>query len=244
MPMTELQTHPKNPRRGDVAGIQESLRRFGQVRPLLVLPHAATPGGVIVAGNHTFRAMEAEGFTEAWAVIVDLTSQEAEAYALADNRLSDKAGYDDQALVAALNDLNLTAGLEGTGYSVDDMEDLLATIESVPETKPEPFTGGYAEPEEETAARWEGRNEGARREVVFLLLEEEFEQFNQQVTELQKRWGAESKAQTIAAAVTWCVRNESIPGVITSIPSAAESNGEQRVTIEPIVEGTETPGAE
>lgn len=191
----------RNPRRGDVEGIRASLERFGQMRPLVVLDD-----GTIVAGNHTYEAMSQMGWTTCEAVVVNLTAAEAEAYAITDNRLQDKAGYDDETLVEVLNDLSQRGLLEATGFDQDDLEDLVSAIGQVPEMPTEEFKGGYAEPPEKTAERWEGRDEGLRREVVFLLLEEDFEHFNTLVEDLQKAWGSGSKSDTIYQAIQFAHR--------------------------------------
>jgi len=195
--ITALKPHPENPRRGDVDGIMESLGRFGQVRPIVV--QGGT--GIVVAGNHTLEAARRLGWENIWAVMVQLSDEDALAYLLADNRLADKASYDDAVLLEALRKLNASGDLTGIGYSQDDMDDLVSAIEGVEESPDEGFTGDFAEPEGETAARWEGRNEGARREVVFLLLEEDFVNFRSMCEDLKKEWQLESLADTIFQAV-------------------------------------------
>jgi hypothetical protein len=44
---------------------------------------------------------------------------------LADNRVRDKASYDDTALVELLTELAEGVGLEGTGFDGDDLDELL-----------------------------------------------------------------------------------------------------------------------
>lgn len=110
-PVADLAPHPRNPRRGDVESIRASLARFGQQRPIL-----ATPDGTIVAGNHTYRAALEEGWTEIAVVVSDLTDAEVDAYLVADNRLGDLGGYDDELLIDLLRGLRDDGGLAGTGY--------------------------------------------------------------------------------------------------------------------------------
>jgi hypothetical protein len=194
--LEDLSLHPDNARRGDVSMIKASLEHFGQVRPIV-----CTDDGVIVAGNHTFRAAQELGWQEIAAVRVHMSEQEAEAYLLVDNRTADAATWDDVGLLAALERMQQSDLLQYTGFSVDDMEDLVSAIESVPETDPETFTGDYAEPEEVTAARWEGREEGKNKEVVFLLPEEDYNIFIERINNLKGRFGLTSYSRTIFAAV-------------------------------------------
>jgi len=197
--LSELTPHPDNPRRGDVEGIMDSIRRFGQVKPLVV--QASTQK--IVAGNHTAEAIRRLSGSDVYVQVVqvDLSDSEAKAYLIADNRLSDKAGYDDRALIAALQDLQEKSALAGTGYTEDDVDDLLVAIGAIDTPPIEEFHGDYAEPEADTAARWEGRSEGQRTEVVFLLPHADYEQFNGFVEALQQLWSESSKARTIFRAV-------------------------------------------
>jgi hypothetical protein len=191
-PIEDLSPHEDNPRRGDIDRITRSLERFGQVRPIV-----CTDDGVIIAGNHTYLAAQNLGWPQIAAVRVTMTEDEAEAYLIADNHASDGATWDDENLVRVLEDLRSKEMLEWTGFTHDDLDDLIAAIDAVPETSPEEFTGDYAEPPEVTAARWEGRNEGMNREIVFLLPEEQYEEFIGHVKRLKEFLEEESMAQTI-----------------------------------------------
>jgi ParB-like chromosome segregation protein Spo0J len=144
VPVGDLKPHPRNPRRGDVDSIKVSLSRFGQVRPIL----ARKETGEIVAGNHTYRAAVELEWKKVAALLLDLTDDEALAYLAADNRLAERGGYDDAALASVLRDLADRELLEGTGYSPNDVEDLLDLMkapdldqltESMGESRPEDF---------------------------------------------------------------------------------------------------------
>lgn len=192
-----LRQHPENPRQGDVEAIMSSLRRFGQVRPIVVQEGT----DIIVAGNHTFQAAKRLGWDKIACVKVPLTDEEAMAYLLADNRLGDKASYDDQGLLAVLERVMDSTGLEGTGFTPDDVDDLMAALDRIPTTDEEEFQGDYAERPEDTAARWEGRNEGMKREVVFLLESDKFERFKENLTKLKGKYEIDSMALAIYEAV-------------------------------------------
>ncbi len=129
-PMTDATLLPGNPRHGDVEAIAESLRRFGQRKPVVI-----DPDGVILAGNHLYQAALLLGWEEmAFANTDDLSPEDRQAYVLADNRLSDLGGYDNDALAAQLREAaDLPDGLDGTGYSPGDVDflELLAAKEHV-----------------------------------------------------------------------------------------------------------------
>lgn len=124
-----LRTYPGNARRSDVEGIAESLRRNGQYRAIVVQADDRDEpelGGVILAGNHTFlAATEQLGWQSIRCELITCTEDEARRIVLADNRLSDKARFDDDALAALLRKAE-PFGLQGTGYTDDDLAKLLS----------------------------------------------------------------------------------------------------------------------
>lgn len=119
----DLKPHPRNARQGDVGALTLSLRRFGQVRPVLVQRST----GFVVAGNHVLAAARALGWREVAAAVVDMDDDQALAYLVADNRLSALGYNDDSALVSILTDLAQRDLLDGTGYDGDAVDDLLRT---------------------------------------------------------------------------------------------------------------------
>lgn len=121
--LADLKHYPGNARRGDLDAIRDSLRVNGQFRPLLV--QAST--GYVLTGNHTMDAMLAEGWEEADTCEVDVDDDAARRIVVADNRTSDLGTYDDRALLTLLRELG--EDMSGTGYSLDDYDDLLAAIE-------------------------------------------------------------------------------------------------------------------
>lgn len=111
--ISELEPFPNNPRRGNTGAVAESLRRFGQVKPVVV------DGRRIVAGHTLVRAAESEGWTHVSFTENAFGSEEEQrAYLLADNRSSDLGTYDDRLLRDQLRALSDT---EGTGYAEADL---------------------------------------------------------------------------------------------------------------------------
>lgn len=126
-PIDRLKADRGNPRRGDVPAIADSLRRFGQQRPVL-----ATAGGVIVAGNHTVAAARELGWDHVAVVRTALRGKEQRAYGLADNRTGDLGTYDDAILTRLLDSLPT---LDGTGYTDEDKE-LMHALANLGQTEP------------------------------------------------------------------------------------------------------------
>lgn len=129
-PLEELRLDEGNPKLHDLAAIKESIRRFGFVSPIIV--NEAT--GSILAGHGrvtALREMCADGepmpgrikeWADGWEVPVLAgvsfeSDEEARAYLVADNRLTELGGWDHGALFAILREINL----EGTGYDDRDL---------------------------------------------------------------------------------------------------------------------------
>lgn len=120
-----VEPHPKNVRQGDIGLISQSLELNGQYRPIVV--QASTKQ--IIAGNHTWKAAKALGWSEIAASFVDVDDDRAIRIMLADNKANDAAAYDDAELLELLNDLvRADGGLEGTLFSNDDLDDLIALL--------------------------------------------------------------------------------------------------------------------
>jgi len=137
-PIEDLILLPGNPRRGDVDAVAKSLQRFGQRKPIVV-----NADGVIIAGNHTYQAVLQNGWSHVAVIDAsDLDGREQRAYSLADNRLSDLAEYDQEGLLAMLEEAATTAGgLEGLGFDDADVEVL--------ERLTEAYGGSPTNPEDE-----------------------------------------------------------------------------------------------
>jgi len=199
IPVSKLSTHPENPRRGDVKRIAESLARFGQMRPI---PYQASTG-YILAGNHTFRAATEEmGWTHVAATAAEVDNTEALGYVLADNRTADLGEYHDAGLAAALTKMIDAGALAGTGYTMDEADDVLAGLNAIAETDPEEFGGGHSETEEALAARQAARAAAPiMREVVLMLDPESYVRFGGFVRILQKEYGTTGVIETVFRAV-------------------------------------------
>jgi DNA modification methylase len=127
LPIAGLARWPGNPRRGDVEAIRASVRTFGgQYRSIVVRMADGSPP-VIVAGNHTTMALEAEGFTGVRSDLIECTDGEARKINAADNRLAELGGYDDGELITQLTEIAADGGdFEGTGWGEADLARMLA----------------------------------------------------------------------------------------------------------------------
>lgn len=98
-----LQPLENNARRGDVDAIMASYSKFGQVKPIVAVSDA---DGVltVIAGNHQLEAAKRLGWQEIAVSIVDLSTEDALAFALADNRISDLGTTDTDLLYEMLSD--------------------------------------------------------------------------------------------------------------------------------------------
>ena len=126
LPVGDLTLYHRNPRRGNIPVITESLNRLGQYRPIVVNTgtHTGRPMEVL-AGNHTLLAARQLGWETIDAVTVDVDDDQAARIVLVDNRSSDLAHNDDAVLAELLSDL---PDLSATGYSDEDLEALLAEV--------------------------------------------------------------------------------------------------------------------
>jgi DNA modification methylase len=126
----------RNPRRGDLKLIADSLSRHGQYRPIVVNRGSLTGRpNEILAGNHTWAAARSLGWPEIAATYVDVDDDTASRIVAMDNRANDKAGYDDAALAELLASL---PDLAGTGFTDAELNELLASLHTEPTINGDP----------------------------------------------------------------------------------------------------------
>jgi site-specific DNA-methyltransferase (adenine-specific) len=155
VPVGELLTYHRNPRRGNIPVIAESLEVLGQYKPIVVNAgtHTGRPNEVL-AGNHTLLAARQLGWESVQVVHVDVDEETAARIVAVDNRSSDLATNDDELLAELLASLpDLTA----TGYSSEDLDALLASVDtSVPiKGDPDDAPDLPIEPVTEPGQMWE-----------------------------------------------------------------------------------------
>jgi hypothetical protein len=110
--LSNLVAYPGNARIHDTRAIAASLKANGQYRPIVVQKSTR----YVLAGNGTVAAATELGWDTVAAQVIDVDDDTARRIVLADNRTSDLATYDSEALAALLND---TDDLAGTGFDFD-----------------------------------------------------------------------------------------------------------------------------
>jgi len=131
VPITELKTHPRNARQGDVGAIITSIQKNGWYGTIVVQRGT----NYILAGNHRFLAAQQLGLTHLPVFWVECDDDRALAILVADNRLSDLASYDSDALLDILSDVQAAGMLLETGYDDDDLRKMIEPP-TIPEEKP------------------------------------------------------------------------------------------------------------
>ncbi len=124
VPVDSLTLDPANARAHgatNLEAIASSLRRFGQAEPLVVRREA----GVVIAGNGRLMAMKKLGWSECDVVELDVDSMEATALAIALNRTAELAEWDEGTLARLLSQLQAEDGLDGVGFTADEVALLL-----------------------------------------------------------------------------------------------------------------------
>jgi len=122
-----LTPYPNNPRKGDVNLITESLKAYGQYKPITINKRT----NEILTGNHTYEAAKKLGWTTIQGTYVDVNEETAAKIVLMDNRTSDAGGYNDSKLMQLLDGLG---DLDATGYTDKDLKELKNLLDA-----PEPM---------------------------------------------------------------------------------------------------------
>ena len=152
LPIEQLRSYSRNPRKGNIPAIKNSLKNHGQFKPLLV--NTGTQTGeewAVLAGNHTLAAMrelnaeaQEEGLDQPHLMvpcyIIDVDATQAAEIVLVDNKTSDEATYNDEALLDLLDWL---PDLDATGYTQEDLTALEDALNPTEEPPQEDVTNPY-----------------------------------------------------------------------------------------------------
>jgi ParB-like chromosome segregation protein Spo0J len=118
--------NPRTHSEAQIAQIAASIAEFGFNNPILVDTKAG-----IIAGHGRLLAARKLGLKEVPVIVLDHLSEiQKRAYIIADNRLTESGGWDDEVLrqqLAELRDANFD--LETVGFDDDDLRALLADTE-------------------------------------------------------------------------------------------------------------------
>ena len=143
VPIDSISLDPANLRRHptrNLAAIVESLKRFGQQRPILV-----DAAGIVRAGNGTLMAAKQLGYKEIEIIRSELKGSEATAYAIADNRTAELAEWETDALAQTLSALQMEDEelFEATGFDAKELDAMVLreiNEDEVPEPPADPIT--------------------------------------------------------------------------------------------------------
>lgn len=130
MPTTRLVPYAHNARThsdDQVAQIAASIAEFGFTNPILIGEDT-----VIIAGHGRLMAAQRLGLTEVPVIMLaHLTEVQRRALVIADNRIAENAGWDEELLRAELSALQeLSFDLDLVGFSDEDLAGLLGEIET------------------------------------------------------------------------------------------------------------------
>jgi len=186
--LSGLRCHGRNPREHDdsqVEQIANSLDHFGQQKAIVL----ASNGVDIIAGNGTFLAAKSLGWEKINAHVSKLTSEDALAYMVADNRTGEGSEWDDETLLELLEELSADSILlDATGFRAEDMAALLG-----PSLEREPIDVSPEAPEGTPSS-------GAR--VVKLFFDEFTEPlFLGWIGVLAVKFGTGTVTETVAAVI-------------------------------------------
>ncbi len=133
VPVASLKTHPKNPRthsRAQIRQIVESVRKFGWMVPILVDKNCR-----VIAGHARLDAARILGVERVPIIrIAHLTEAETRAYIIADNKLAENAGWNQQLLAAELqflSNLDIDFDLTVTGFETAEIDLLIQGSDSI-----------------------------------------------------------------------------------------------------------------
>jgi len=134
VPIGQLSPYANNPRthsKQQIRQIADSLKTFGWTNPIL-----ADDEGIVIAGHGRLLAAEYLGMTEVPVIRLNgMTEAQKRAYVIADNRLAEKAGWDEEILAAEfefLAEYDLDFDIELTGFDTGEIDVLLGAGQEQP----------------------------------------------------------------------------------------------------------------
>jgi len=134
-PIAELKPDSKNPRRHNprqIRQIARSIQAFGFNVPVLVDAEQS-----VIAGHGRVLAAKELGWDEVPVIALEhLDAAQRRAFAIADNRLTENAAWDDRLLAEQLKELsllNLNFDLEATGFDIGEINLRIESLDQKPE---------------------------------------------------------------------------------------------------------------
>lgn len=126
--LDEVHPYEKNPRKNEdaVQYVAESIKEFGFKVPIVI-----DNDGVIVAGHTRYKAAKQLGLESVPCIVADdLTDKQIKAFRLADNKVSEKAGWDFALLEEELQILDFD--MEAFGFTGHEEVDISGFFDEAP----------------------------------------------------------------------------------------------------------------
>ena len=130
--IADLKPYARNPRthsKKQIKQIADSIQTFGWTNPILI-----DAAGGVIAGHGRLEAAKQLGIERVPTIrIEDLTEAQKRAYVIADNRLAELAGWDDELLaieLQLLSTLDLDFDLDLTGFETAEIDLLIGSLEA------------------------------------------------------------------------------------------------------------------
>src|ERR1035437_1427804 len=119
--ISDLKTHPQNPRvhpESALAKLEKSIKEFGWTNPVLL-----SKDGYVLAGHARLKAAVNAGLTEVPTIMLDLEGEKATAYLIADNKIQEETGWDEEKLALLMQELKDSGfDISLTGFDMDEVE--------------------------------------------------------------------------------------------------------------------------
>jgi hypothetical protein len=130
-PIGSLSPNPRNPRKhspAQIGAVAKSIEAFDFNVPILVDRH-----GTIIAGHARWLAAKQLGLTHVPVIRLEhLSDAKAQAYMLADNKLTDRSEWDENLLaihLKELSELTVDFEIEATGFEVGEIDLLIQRLD-------------------------------------------------------------------------------------------------------------------
>jgi ParB-like chromosome segregation protein Spo0J len=134
LPLSSLTLDPENARihkPAQVRQIARSIKAFSFNVPVLV-----DQAGKVLAGHGRVLACQHLGWTEVPVIRIEhLTPEQARAFAIADNRLTENSSWDEALLgqhLKILSEINLDFCLEATGFNIGEIDLKIESLGDAP----------------------------------------------------------------------------------------------------------------
>jgi hypothetical protein len=129
-PIEQLKLNPDNPRihsDKQIRKISRSIAAFGPIVPVLVDKNSQ-----VIAGHGRVLAAKLLGLKELPTICAELTEEQAKAFAIADNRLTECSVWDYRLLaeqLKVLSEVELNFSLEATGFELGEIDVLVDNLQ-------------------------------------------------------------------------------------------------------------------